>query len=121
MKRLLEERYGKEAVRLERNWVDLTVATEDGPRVLIEVKAGRDAWRGLREGLGQLLSYAVEETQTSRESVSLAIVTEGVPGARAIRLLEWVRGEFGLPIHLGTWTDDPASLDWHGVDPLPKH
>jgi len=121
LKRLLEKRYGKGAVLLERNWVDITVATRDSPRVLIEVKAVRDAWRGLREGLGQLLSYAADEATTGQELVALAIVTEGVPGARAIRLLDWIRGNLGLPIHLGTWTDDPASLDWHGVDPLPTY
>lgn len=111
----LRSAYPHLQVELEPDWVDIRVENSRNDALLVEVKAVDDPWRGLREGLGQVLGYACDDRRVSKDKLSVAIVTPGTPGERALHLLEWVRRRLDLPLYLGTWQDD--RLVWYTAPP----
>ncbi len=94
---LFEARYGKGNVKLEEDYVDITVA--DGKQtILSELKSNPTARGAIREAMGQLLEYAYYWPRRQIEELRLVIVAPGNLDKLAEAYVERLRTEFNLPI-----------------------
>ncbi len=96
--KLLRERFGKDAVIRESEWVDITVNNAKR-RILIEIKTDPVAKRALREALGQILEYAYfcPKVQNSVQT-ELFIVAPGLADGEVSAYLSRLRNELRIPI-----------------------
>jgi len=96
--KLLRERFGKDAVHRESEWVDITVNNAKR-RILIEIKTDPVAKRALREALGQILEYAYFCPKLENAvQTELIIVAPGPADGQVSAYLSRLRDELRIPV-----------------------
>ena len=99
--KLLQERFGKDNVSRESDWVDITVASGK-KKLLIEIKTDVVVKRAIREALGQILEYAYFSTNLTDparfEDTELFIVAPGSINEEVSAYLNLLRNKFHIPI-----------------------
>jgi hypothetical protein len=98
---LLQVQFGKENVRRESGYVDITV--ESGRRkLLIEIKTDAVARRAIREALGQILEYAYFHPElqnpTQDDQMELFIVAPGSGNDEVSTYIGLLRNKFNIPV-----------------------
>lgn len=93
----LQEKFGKENVEGEANWVDITVKIGKR-RMLIEVKTYANAKYAIREALGQILEYAYFDSTTQAAGTELFIVAPAPANEQVSTYLNILRNSFRIPI-----------------------
>ena len=94
---LLEARYGKGAVILESNNVDITI-TDGKKTILIEIKTDSNPRAAIRAAIGQLLEYAYYGHQMGIGTVDLVVIAPGKLDKPADGYIQRLRTEFDIPI-----------------------
>ena len=97
IKETLEKQYGEKTVEAQRDFRDLILITSNR-RVLIEIKASKDARQAIRDAFGQLLDYAYFDTGI-RDTSELFIVGRGAPTRETRSYLDHLRNRFSLEVN----------------------
>lgn len=95
LKSLLEKKYGRNAVMMEENNVDLKV-TLPSEIHLFEVKSHSYAGWCLREALGQILVYSYKEDQEKKHK--LFVVGDSLPNSDERRLIGYIKAKMRMEI-----------------------
>jgi hypothetical protein len=96
------KKYGKEAVRMELDFVDLRVTVE-GAATFFEIKMDTLAKRCIRNAVGQLIEYSAYVAESKAKT--WVVVGDPIPTDADIAYLRHLRSSFGLPIYF-------ARFDW---------
>jgi hypothetical protein len=94
---LLKNRYGKNNVEMEADYVDLTVIDEQR-KILIEIKSDADARIAIRNALGQVLEYAYLRGLVDGYTAELVVVAPAPLTAAVSNYIERLRKKFGIPL-----------------------
>ncbi len=103
----LRARYGTNAVRMEKESVDLRLL-EPGRVTFIEVKMERTAKRCIRSALGQLVEYA--HYPNLRKADVLLVVGDAPASDTDAAYLRFLRDTYRLPIHYARWSWERGEL-----------
>lgn len=97
----LSRRYGKNAVKMEREYVDLTLV-EPGQITYIEIKMEQRVKKCIRLALGQLLEYA---HYPNCDKVDRLLVVGDVQAREDDEAyLRYIREKYGIPLYYSQWS-----------------
>jgi len=100
-------KYGKNAVKYEQDFVDISVTTENHV-MLFEVKLEPTAKRCVRLALGQLLEYAHYPNKNG--AVELIVVGDAMPTTSDIEYLNHLRTQYALPLKYSVFDWESSQL-----------
>ncbi len=106
---LLVDRHGERNVAMEDGGVDIRVGV-DGGSILIEVKSTTSPRLAIREGVGQLLEYAMYPPPASEQVLRLIVAAPGRPDADDAAYLASLTTRFSLNIEYFQATPDLTAL-----------
>jgi hypothetical protein len=93
LKNKLVGKYGKEAVRMEENYVDIKVLLPDSID-FYDVKSSPYASDCTREALGQILSYSFTDKDPRRKKI--VVVGQYLPNNQEIEFIHWLKSNLNI-------------------------
>jgi len=103
------EKYGKQNVSYEKEFVDLVLSQKTGI-TYIEIKMELTVKRCIRLALGQLLEYSCYPVQNSADK--LLIVGDAVPTENDQKYLSHIRSTYNLPVFYSRWSWSKNHLEY---------
>lgn len=94
--RYLSNKYGKENLSLEKNYVDI-ILRQDSKSTLFEIKPYNSANQCVRAALGQLMHYSYKYT-VNESTPDLVIVGPAEPSWEEIDFIKFVQNNMNIPI-----------------------
>lgn len=94
---LLNARFGKGNVILEKDNVDITI-TAQMRKTLIEIKSDADARVAIRKALGQILEYAYFGPGPRTDDADLVIIAPGQLTENVSKYVKMLRDKFHIPV-----------------------
>jgi hypothetical protein len=117
---LLQREYGRRAVELEKDFVDITIK-HGRKKTFVEIKSDPDARIAIRNALGQILEYAYFNAP-SVEPVDLVVVAPGLRDEIISRYIARLRSAFRIPISYCAFSSGdklPSALERPGAPKPP--
>jgi len=100
LRNYLLNHYGKSAVRMEKNHVDM-ILKEAGKITFLEIKMESTVKNCIRLALGQIIEYA--HYPNSKKADDLLVVGDATPTSDDEIYLQFMRDTYRIPIHYAQW------------------